>query len=169
MSTSVESFAELGLSEGLLKTLGEIGYETPSPIQAQCIPVLLDGRDLIGQAQTGTGKTAAFALPLMEQIDVKVAKPQALVLTAIVIGVGVSALMLATQLLVDPGDEVVFLGAQGGHPQDHLSAQAAALVRHAPARARRGSARGAGRSAPGRCPSGGRARVRTTRRTPIRI
>ena len=81
MSTSVESFAELGLSEGLLKTLSEIGYETPSPIQAQCIPILLEGRDLIGQAQTGTGKTAAFALPLMEQIDVKLTKPQALVLT----------------------------------------------------------------------------------------
>jgi ATP-dependent RNA helicase DeaD len=69
------------LSEGLLKTLSEIGYETPSPIQAQCIPILLEGRDLIGQAQTGTGKTAAFALPLMEQIDVKLTKPQALVLT----------------------------------------------------------------------------------------
>ena len=81
MSTPVESFAELGLSEGLLKTLSEVGYETPSPIQAQCIPVLLEGRDLIGQAQTGTGKTAAFALPLMEQIDVKLTKPQALVLT----------------------------------------------------------------------------------------
>ncbi len=81
MSTPVESFAELGLSEGLLKTLSEIGYETPSPIQAECIPILLQGRDLIGQAQTGTGKTAAFALPLMEQIDVKLTKPQALVLT----------------------------------------------------------------------------------------
>ena len=81
MSTPVESFAELGLSEGLLKTLSEVGYETPSPIQAQCIPILLEGRDLIGQAQTGTGKTAAFALPLMEQIDVKLTKPQALVLT----------------------------------------------------------------------------------------
>ncbi len=81
MTTSVDSFSELGLSEALLKTLTEIGYETPSPIQAQCIPVLLDGRDLIGMAQTGTGKTAAFALPLMEQIDVKIAKPQALILT----------------------------------------------------------------------------------------
>ena len=81
MLTPVESFAELGLSEGLLKTLSEIGYETPSPIQAECIPILLQGRDLIGQAQTGTGKTAAFALPLMEQIDVKLTKPQALVLT----------------------------------------------------------------------------------------
>ncbi len=81
MSTSVESFAELGLSESLLKTLSEIGYETPSPIQAQCIPILLDGHDILGMAQTGTGKTAAFALPLMEQIDIKVAKPQALILT----------------------------------------------------------------------------------------
>ncbi|MBL8429319.1 MAG: DEAD/DEAH box helicase, partial [Dechloromonas sp.] len=81
MSSTPDSFADLGLSETLLKTLTEIGYETPSPIQAQCIPVLLDGHDLIGMAQTGTGKTAAFALPLMEQIDVKIAKPQALILT----------------------------------------------------------------------------------------
>ena len=81
MSSSPDSFADLGLSETLLKTLIEIGYETPSPIQAQCIPVLLEGHDLIGMAQTGTGKTAAFALPLMEQIDVKLTKPQALILT----------------------------------------------------------------------------------------
>ena len=81
MSSTPDSFADLGLSETLLKTLTEIGYETPSPIQAQCIPVLLEGHDLIGMAQTGTGKTAAFALPLMEQIDVKLTKPQALILT----------------------------------------------------------------------------------------
>jgi ATP-dependent RNA helicase DeaD len=81
MTTPVDSFADLGLSESLLKTLADIGYETPSPIQAECIPVLLEGHDLIGMAQTGTGKTAAFALPLMEQIDVKLTKPQALVLT----------------------------------------------------------------------------------------
>ena len=81
MSTSVENFADLGLSDALLKALAEIGYETPSPIQAQCIPILLDGHDILGMAQTGTGKTAAFALPVMEQIDVKVAKPQALILT----------------------------------------------------------------------------------------
>ena len=79
--STAQSFADLGLSASLLKTLTEIGYETPSPIQAQCIPVLLEGHDLIGMAQTGTGKTAAFALPLMEQIDVKLTKPQALVLT----------------------------------------------------------------------------------------
>ena len=80
-ATTALSFADLGLSDSLLKTLADIGYESPSPIQAECIPVLLEGRDLIGQAQTGTGKTAAFALPLMEQIDLKISKPQALVLT----------------------------------------------------------------------------------------
>ncbi len=79
--SSPESFADLGLSSSLLQTLSEIGYETPSPIQAQCIPILLDGHDILGMAQTGTGKTAAFALPLMETIDIKVAKPQALILT----------------------------------------------------------------------------------------
>ena len=81
MSTTVESFADLGLSDALLQALAQIGYETPSPIQAQCIPILLDGHDILGMAQTGTGKTAAFALPLLEKIDVKVAKPQALILT----------------------------------------------------------------------------------------
>jgi len=80
-SSDTLSFADLGLSTTLLQTLTQIGYETPSPIQAQCIPVLLEGHDLIGMAQTGTGKTAAFALPLMEQIDVKLTKPQALILT----------------------------------------------------------------------------------------
>ena len=80
-ASTAATFADLGLSDSLLKTLTEIGYESPSPIQAACIPILLDGRDIIGMAQTGTGKTAAFALPLMEQIDVKVAKPQALILT----------------------------------------------------------------------------------------
>ena len=59
-ATNALSFADLGLSDSLLKTLTDIGYETPSPIQAECIPILLQGRDLIGQAQTGTGKTAAL-------------------------------------------------------------------------------------------------------------
>ncbi|MCL2636203.1 MAG: DEAD/DEAH box helicase [Betaproteobacteria bacterium] len=81
MTTSVDNFADLGLSQSLLKTLAEVGYETPSPIQAQCIPILLDGHDIIGMAQTGTGKTAAFALPLMETIDTTLMKPQALILT----------------------------------------------------------------------------------------
>ncbi len=78
---SATSFADLGLPEPLLKALSEVGYETPSPIQAQSIPYLLDGEDILGQAQTGTGKTAAFALPLLANVDMKVKAPQILVLT----------------------------------------------------------------------------------------
>jgi len=74
------TFHSLGLPEPLLKVLSEIGYEQPSPIQSASIPVLQSGADLIGQAQTGTGKTAAFALPLMAKIDLSNKKPQALVL-----------------------------------------------------------------------------------------
>jgi len=59
------SFADLGLPPSLVSALAAIGYEQPSPIQLATIPILLEGRDLIGQAQTGTGKTAAFALPLL--------------------------------------------------------------------------------------------------------
>ncbi|MCB1961419.1 MAG: DEAD/DEAH box helicase, partial [Rhodocyclaceae bacterium] len=75
------SFADLALSAPLLTALSEIGYETPSPIQAACIPHLLAGKDLLGEAQTGTGKTAAFALPALERIDASRRKPQVLVLT----------------------------------------------------------------------------------------
>ncbi len=78
----VPSFSELGLSEPILEALAAVGYESPSPIQAQTIPVLLKGTDVLGQAQTGTGKTAAFALPLLSQIDLNRAEPQALVLGA---------------------------------------------------------------------------------------
>ena len=74
------TFAELGLNPALVSALASVGYETPSPIQRATIPVLLEGRDLIGQAQTGTGKTAAFALPVLSQIDVARREPQALVL-----------------------------------------------------------------------------------------
>src|SRR6266571_3387710 len=63
------SFADLGLSQATLQALRDVGYEAPSPIQEQAIPALLQGRDVIGQAQTGTGKTAAFGLPIMEYID----------------------------------------------------------------------------------------------------
>ncbi|HUA26442.1 MAG TPA: DEAD/DEAH box helicase [Steroidobacteraceae bacterium] len=73
-------FGELGLSAPILEALAAVGYETPSPIQAQTIPLLLSGSDLLGQAQTGTGKTAAFALPVLAQIDLSRAGPQALVL-----------------------------------------------------------------------------------------
>jgi len=74
------TFNDLALPDELLKVLNEIGYEKPSPIQSASIPVLLSGSDIIGQAQTGTGKTAAFALPLLSKIDVKLKKPQALIL-----------------------------------------------------------------------------------------
>ncbi len=74
------SFADLALSEPLLHSLHDIGYEYPSPIQAATIPTLLGGRDVLGQAQTGTGKTAAFALPILSNIDMAQVAPQALVL-----------------------------------------------------------------------------------------
>ncbi|MEP5764394.1 MAG: DEAD/DEAH box helicase [Halieaceae bacterium] len=78
--TAVGSFAELGLPAPLMQALDEVGYETPSAIQAQTIPHLLEGKDLLGQAQTGTGKTAAFALPLLARLDLKQKDPQVLVL-----------------------------------------------------------------------------------------
>ena len=73
-------FADLGLPESLLAALREVGYETPSPIQAATIPPLLAGRDVLGQAQTGTGKTAAFALPALARLEPAPGKPQVLVL-----------------------------------------------------------------------------------------
>jgi len=73
-------FAELGLPEPLLQALRDVGYESPSPIQAATIPPLLAGRDVLGQAQTGTGKTAAFALPILARIDCNARHTQALVL-----------------------------------------------------------------------------------------
>ncbi len=73
-------FTDLALPEPLLRALADVGYESPSPIQAATIPPLLEGRDMLGQAQTGTGKTAAFALPILARIDPNQHKPQALVL-----------------------------------------------------------------------------------------
>ena len=78
---NIASFKELGLAPAVYKVINEVGYETPSPIQAHSIPPLLEGRDLLGQAQTGTGKTAAFALPLLSRLDLKKKHPQILVLT----------------------------------------------------------------------------------------
>jgi len=77
---SAPSFSELGLSAPILQSVQEAGYETPSPIQAQSIAPLLEGRDLLGQAQTGTGKTAAFSLPLLSRLDTQTKAPQMLVL-----------------------------------------------------------------------------------------
>ena len=82
MSTPSElpSFTDLALSAPILQALEEVGYEAPSPIQAASIPPLLEGRDILGQAQTGTGKTAAFALPMLSRVDVANRQPQVLVL-----------------------------------------------------------------------------------------
>src|SRR5688572_18580299 len=77
----MSTFAELGLRPELTETLNALGYEAPTPIQERTIPRMLAGGDLIGQAQTGTGKTAAFALPILEKIDPKKRETQALVLT----------------------------------------------------------------------------------------
>ncbi len=73
-------FSDMSLSEEIQSALKDMGFETPSPIQAQAIPILMEGRDVIGQAQTGTGKTAAFGIPLIEDIDVTNRKPQAIIL-----------------------------------------------------------------------------------------
>jgi ATP-dependent RNA helicase DeaD len=75
------AFADLGLSDSTLQALQDVGYEAPSPIQEQAIPPMLEGRDVIGQAQTGSGKTAAFGLPIIEYIDPTEPEVQALVLT----------------------------------------------------------------------------------------
>ena len=77
---TVPSFAEMPLAPAVIKAVQDVGYETPSPIQAQSIPHLLEGKDLLGLAQTGTGKTAAFALPLLSRVDTKKRHPQILVL-----------------------------------------------------------------------------------------
>jgi len=78
--STLPSFRDLALIEPLLKALEDVGYETPSPIQAQVIPFMLQGKDVLGQAQTGTGKTAAFALPILSRINLQQKDPQVLVL-----------------------------------------------------------------------------------------
>ena len=80
-SPSEQTFAGLGVAEPILASLAEVGYETPTPIQAATIPALLAGRDVIGLAQTGTGKTAAFALPALSRLEVADRSTQALILT----------------------------------------------------------------------------------------
>nr|MBC8350069.1 DEAD/DEAH box helicase [Verrucomicrobiota bacterium] len=78
---AVATFSDLPLSPEIREAIEAIGYETPSPIQAEAIPYLAEGRDLLGVAQTGTGKTAAFALPLLSNLDTKAGGPQILCLT----------------------------------------------------------------------------------------
>ncbi len=78
--SSSKTFNDFNLSKPLLTALSDLGYETPTPVQNESIPILLEGHDLVAQAQTGTGKTAAFALPILEKLNLKQSKPQALVL-----------------------------------------------------------------------------------------
>jgi ATP-dependent RNA helicase DeaD len=80
MSSNEKTFRELGLTESVLRALDELGYETPTPIQAASIQPLMSGQDILGQAQTGTGKTGAFALPLLCSVDAELNAPQILVL-----------------------------------------------------------------------------------------
>src|SRR6056300_807990 len=80
-SSNSPRFADLGLSDSVMEALNRIGYEQPTPIQAESIPPLLKGKDILGTAQTGTGKTAAFAMPLLSKLDLRKSKPQVLVLT----------------------------------------------------------------------------------------
>jgi len=112
---ALPAFSELGLSEPLTRAITEMGFESPTPIQAKAIPVLLQGGDLIGQAQTGTGKTAAFALPLIEKLDVSQNVTQALVLAptrelAVQVAGGIYDLAKHTGLRVVP--------VYGGQPID---------------------------------------------------
>ncbi len=76
----INNFNELEIKEEIKRAVADLGYENPSPIQARAIPTMLEGNDVIGQAQTGTGKTAAFSIPLLERIDVKDKKVQAIIL-----------------------------------------------------------------------------------------
>jgi len=80
-AVDAKAFADLGLLPELVRALGAEGYATPTPIQTQAIPPVLAGSDLVGCAQTGTGKTAAFVLPLLQRLGARVGKPRALVLT----------------------------------------------------------------------------------------
>lgn len=77
---STKLFSELGLSEEILKAVQRLGFEQASPIQAEAIPVLMTGKDIVGQSQTGSGKTAAFAIPAIERMDPKATGPQVLIL-----------------------------------------------------------------------------------------
>ena len=134
-AAAITRFDQLGLPAPLLTALAGVGYETPSPIQAATIPVLLQGRDLLGQAQTGTGKTAAFALPILARIDLTRAEPQALVLAPtreLAIQVAEAFARYAAQL---PGFHVLpIYGGQGYAPQLHALKRGAHVIVGTPGR-----------------------------------
>ena len=78
--TGSTGFGGLGIDDRVLEAISDVGYESPSPIQAATIPILMSGRDVVGLAQTGTGKTAAFAILILSRLDASARKPQALIL-----------------------------------------------------------------------------------------
>ncbi|WP_313649145.1 DEAD/DEAH box helicase [Pseudomonas oryzihabitans] len=114
MTQDISNFAALNLNPAILAAIKAVGYEEPSPIQSQSIPVILAGHDMIGQAQTGTGKTAAFALPLLSQLDPSRREPQILVLVPtreLALQVATACETYSTEM---PGVKVVAL--YGGAP-----------------------------------------------------
>ena len=128
-------FSALALEPNVARVLAEVGYETPSPIQAAIIPSMLEGRDVLGQAQTGTGKTAAFALPILSRITITHGKPQALVLAPtreLAIQVAEAFQKYATYI---PGFQVLpIYGGQSYGPQLHGLRRGAHIVVGTPGR-----------------------------------
>lgn len=127
---AADSFAELLLSDEVNRAIREMGYVLPTEIQARVIPLLLDSRDVIGQAQTGTGKTAAFGIPLIEGIDESLQYPQALVLAPtreLAMQIGVELRKIAQYL---PGITVatIYGGASYGRQFDDLKSGAQVVV-----------------------------------------
>ena len=133
--TTPPLFTDLGLPETLLAALREVGYESPSPIQAATIPPLLAGRDVLGQAQTGTGKTAAFALPALARLDATAGKPQVLVLAPtreLAIQVAEAFQKYAHHI---PGFQILpIYGGQGYGPQLHALKRGVHVVVGTPGR-----------------------------------
>ncbi|WP_028917478.1 DEAD/DEAH box helicase [Pseudoxanthomonas sp. J35] len=134
-SPAAPNFGDLGLPEPLLAALSAVGYESPSPIQAATIPALLAGRDVLGTAQTGTGKTAAFALPALARLDLSKGKPQVLVLAPtreLAIQVAEAFQRYAVKL---PGFQVLpIYGGQGYGPQLHALRRGVHVVVGTPGR-----------------------------------
>jgi len=134
-SPAAPTFGELGLPETLLAALSAVGYESPSPIQSATIPALLSGRDVLGTAQTGTGKTAAFALPILTRLEPSQQKPQALVLAPtreLAIQV---AEAFQTYAARTPGFQVLpIYGGQGYGPQLHALRRGVHVVVGTPGR-----------------------------------
>ncbi|GLQ96016.1 DEAD/DEAH box helicase [Dyella mobilis] len=128
-------FSALALTPEVLRALSDVGYESPSPIQAATIPPLLEGRDVLGQAQTGTGKTAAFALPILSRIEMRPGKPQALVLAPtreLAIQVAEAFQRYASHI---PGFQVLpIYGGQSYGPQLHALRRGVHIVVGTPGR-----------------------------------